>query len=157
MSDHRRGYGIPVLFSAIGLGNVAASVQGSVDTPSSAEITGFGMLIVAAVSAWSTHRARMYAADREANEKHDSDVAERRIRALEVKYELLKLGIPCELEQCPVVKIATGEMIFDEMPHHGETKPDRGVKCGKVPLNPDPVSTDPAPHDRPLDERKSAE
>lgn len=121
ISDRVSSYGLPTLFAMIGAGNVAVA-NGAVGVPvqesptSVAVITGYGMLIVAAFTAWSTHRARQAGVDNRRRERKEHDANELRLRAIEARIALLKAGVACDVSECPVVGMATAEDIFQAFP-----------------------------------------
>lgn len=131
VSDRISGYGMPVLFGLIGFGNVAAA-SGAANVPAQetptavAIITGYGMLAVAIFTAWSTHHARASNVANRRREVRERETTETRFRALEARIALLKAGYRCEHEECPIVRIATTDDVFQSFPKNLRPQPNQG-------------------------------
>lgn len=142
VSDRISGYGMPVIFGLIGFGNVAAA-NGAAHVPAQetpaavAYITGYGMLAVAAFTAWSTHRARVSNVANRRQEVRNHEETEIRFRALEARIALLKAGYKCDHAECPIVQIVTTNDVFDAFPEDFRPKPNQG----------EPPATDPGADD----------
>lgn len=92
-------YGVSGLFGTLGVIQLATE-----------DISGMGMLAIAAWSAWNTHDARKKKIDNDKLALEIEDRAKKRDDALMARLMLISRGIACEHRECPVVQVAEGKI-----------------------------------------------
>lgn len=86
------GYMLSTVYGVFGVVQMAAQ-----------DVTGYGMLLIAAFSAWSTHASRQQKKHYEAREtamRADFDDRETKLIS---RIEMLIRQLPCEHVECPVI------------------------------------------------------
>lgn len=92
-------YGVSGFFGTLGVIQLATE-----------DLSGMGMLAIAAWSAWNTHDARKKKIDNDKLALEIEDRAKKRDDALMARIMLIGRGFACEHNECPVIQVAEGKI-----------------------------------------------